>query len=522
MCRASTEPGHLLGEPRTSVSERRNTRDRRNLPRRRRLRSLLQAQSRRVRIGTNLTIRRCAMASTGQYPPPPVSAQYQPPYSYRRSIAGSLVLIIIGLVFLLRNMGVRVPVWHWFGHWWPLLLILFGVIRLIEHYAADRQGYRRAGLGAGTILLLVLIVAVGLSAHYSSDVDWGGVRDQIQMDDNLGGIFGKAYTFDDTLQQPFPEHGNLRVVCDHGSLNISPADDNTLRVVVHKKVYAQNQNDANKYNEGTRPQVTVTGSAVLLNANTNGAGEHGVESDMDIFVPRDAVLDIASKRGDVTINDRKADVRVSLQHGDVALEDITGAAKLNLEKGSVRASKIGGDLDVTGHIDNASVEECGGAVHLAGDFFQDIRLSKIAKTVTFNSSRSDMEIASVPGDIEIATDSVRGNDLSGPVRVVTRSKDIHLEDISGDLQVETTNGDVEVHTASKLPMGRMTITGKHGDITLVLPSNAGFQLEATTRKGDITSEFSAIKISETNGTSHGSGTVGNGVKIGRASCRERV
>jgi len=451
------------------------------------------------------------MASTGQYPPPPVSAQYPPPYRYRRSIAGPLVLIIIGLVFLLRNMGVRVPVWHWFGHWWPLLLILFGVIRLVEHYTADRQGYRRTGLGAGTIFLLVLIVAVGLSAHYSSDIDWGGVRDQIQMDDNLGGIFGTAYTFDDTVQQPFPEHGNLRVVCDHGSLNISPADDNTLRVVVHKKVYAQNQNDANKYNEGTRPQITVTGSAVLLNANTNGAGEHGVESDMDIFVPRDAVLDVASKRGDVTINGRKADVKVALQHGDVALDDITGAAKLNLEKGSVRASKISGDLDVTGHIDNASVEECGGAVHLSGDFFQDIRLSKVAKTVTFNSSRSDMEIASVPGDIEIATDSVRGNDLSGPVRVVTRSKDIHLEDISGDLQVETNNGDVEVHAASKLPMGRMTITGKHGDITLVLPSNAGFQLEATTRKGDITSDFGAIKVSETNGTSHASGTVGNGV-----------
>jgi DUF4097 and DUF4098 domain-containing protein YvlB len=447
------------------------------------------------------------MASTSQYPPQPIP----PPYRYRRSIAGPLVLIIIGLVFLLRNMGVHVPVWHWFGHWWPLLLILFGVIRLIEHYTADRQGYRRAGLGAGTILLLVLIVAIGLSAHYSSDIDWGGVRDQIQMDDNLGGIFGTAYTFDDTLQQPFPAHGNLRVVCDHGSLNISPADDNTLRVVVHKKVYAQNQNDANKYNEGTKPQITVTGSAVLLNANTNGAGEHGVESDMDIFVPRDAVLDVASKRGDVTINDRKADVKVSLQHGDVALDDITGAAKLNLEKGSVRAGKISGDLDVSGHIDNASIEECGGAVHLSGDFFQDIRLSKIAKTVTFNSSRSDMEIASVPGDIEIATDSVRGNDLSGPIRVVTRSKDIHLEDISGDLQVETTNGDVEVHAAGKLPMGRMTITGKHGDITLVLPSNAGFQLDATTRKGDITCDFGAIKVSETNGTSHASGTVGNGV-----------
>ena len=449
------------------------------------------------------------MASTTQYPPP-VPPQYPPPYRYRRSIAGPLVLIVIGLVFLLRNLGFHVPIWHWFGHWWPLLLILWGVIRLIEHSMAQRDGYRRAGVGAGSVFLLILIIAVGLSAHYSSDIDWGGVRDQIQMDNDLGGIFGTAYTFDDTLQQSFPAKGTLRVVCDHGALNISPADDSNLRVVVHKKLYAQNQNDANKYNEGTKPQITVDGSAVLLNANTNGAGDHGVESDMEIFVPRDAMVDVASKRGDVTINGRKSDVRVNLQHGDVTLDDITGAAKINLDHGSVRASKIGGDLDIEGHIDNVSVDECAGAVHLSGDFFQDMRLSKIGKTVTFKSARSDMEIASVPGEIEIATDSVRGDDLTGPSRVVTRSKDIHLEAVSGDLQVQTTNGDVDVRAANKLPVGKMTITGKHGDITLTLPANAGFQIDATTRKGDIASDFGAIKISQTNGTSQATGTVGNG------------
>ena len=454
------------------------------------------------------------MASTTQYPPPPAPQyppQYPPPYRYRRSIAGPLVLIVIGLVFLLRNMGIRIPVWHWFGHWWPLLLILWGVIRLVEHAAAQREGYRRSTIGAGSVFLLILIVVVGLSAHYSSDIDWGGVRDQIQMDNDLGGIFGTAYTFDDTLQQPFPAKGTLRVVCDHGTLNISPADDNNLRVVVHKKLYAQNQNDGNKYNDQTRPQITVNGTAILLNANTNGAGEHGVESDMEIFVPRDAQVDIASKRGDVTVNDRKADVRITLQRGDASLDDVTGAAKINLDRGSVRASKVGGDLDVEGHIDNVSVDECGGAVHLTGDFFQDLRLSKIARTVTFKSSRSDMEIASVPGEIEIATDSVRGNEITGPSRVVTRSKDIHLEAVRGDLQIETSRGDVDVSAADKVPVGRMTLTSKHGDITLTLPANAGFQLDATARKGDITSDFSAIKISETNGTAQASGTVGNGL-----------
>jgi DUF4097 and DUF4098 domain-containing protein YvlB len=476
------------------------------------------------------------MASPNTYPPPPGAPP--PPRVYRpqRSIAGPLVLIVIGGLFLLSNFGLinRWMLWHWFGHWWPVLLILWGVIALMEHSMSQRRGYRTRHLGTGGILLLIVLVSIGVSAHYSSDKDWSAVRDQIQMDDDLGGIFGTAYTFEDNLEQPFPAKGSLRVVCDRGTLNFSEAEGNTIRVVVHKKLYAQNQNDANKYNEGSKPQLTVTGNSVLLNANTGGAGDHGVEADMDIYVPADASLEVASKRGDVSVNTRKADVKVALQKGDLALDQIVGAVSVALDKGSIRASQIVGDLDITGHVDSVSIDQVAGAVHLNGDFYEDISLSKITKTVIFKTSRSDMEIASVPGDLEISSDEVRGNDLTGPSRVVTGSKDIHLEDVSGDLQVESAHGDVEVTTgngkaaagrigvntqhgdvaltlAAKLPPDKVNVTTQHGDITLTLPSSGGFQINAETRKGDISSDFGAIKIDSGNGGSRANGTVGNGV-----------
>jgi len=469
------------------------------------------------------------MASVNQYPPvAPPPAPGPPPYRYRRSIAGPLVLIIIGALFLAHNLGWRFPIWRWFGHWWPLLLIVWGVIALVEH----ATGNRRRGLGAGWVLLMILLIVVGVSAHYSSDVDWGGVRDQLQMDDDIGGIFGNAYTFEDTLQQTFPAHGTLRVVSDRGALNITPSEGDTIRVVVHKKLYADNQNNADKYNAGTKPQITVTGQSVVLNANTNGAGDHNVESDMDILVPADAALDVAGKSGDITVNDRKAEVKIALQHGDVSLSQVGGPVSISLEKGSIRATQIDGDVDVTGHVDDVTLDEVAGAVRLNGDFYEDVRLSKIAKTVIFKTSRSDMEIASVPGDIEIASDQVRGDELIGPSRVMTSSKDIHLENVSGDLQVQSDNGDVEVTTggkqagaklnvntqhgdvaltlAGKMPPDKVNISTKQGDVTLTLPPAAGFQITAGTRKGDITSDFNAVKVDQNNSGSQASGTVGNG------------
>ncbi len=459
-------------------------------------------------------------SNPNQYPPPPPqppygAPQYAPPpvyYRTRRSLAGPLVLIIIGLVFLLRNFGIHIAVFSLFGRFWPLLLILWGVIRLIEYSMAPRYGYGRSSLGAGSVILLILIVIFGVTAHETSGYNWGNMRDQIGMDNDLGDMFGNSYSFDDTTEQAFPAKGTLRIVSDRGSLNIVPSDEATVRVVVHKKLRASSQDEANKYNEQTKPQITSTGAAVLINANTNGAGDHGVESDLDVFVPRDALLDVASKRGDVSVNDRKNDVKLAVQRGDVTLNDITGNAEVALDKGSLRASKISGDIDVAGHVDDATLDDIGGGVRLSGDFMNDIRLSKIAKTVTFKSPRSDMTIASVPGDLDIDRDSVRGNDIAGPSRLVTSSKEIHLENVAGDVQVETSNGDIDVQAAKKLPVGKITITGKHGDITLTLPSNAGFQVDASTRKGDISSDWDALKVENNGGgSSTAKGTVGNGV-----------
>jgi len=449
------------------------------------------------------------MASPYSTPSPPLPPP-PPVYRYRRSLAGPLILILIGLVFLLRNIGVHIPVWHFIGRFWPVLIILWGVVALIEHFTALRHGYQTRHLGGLGILLLILIVIVGLAAHHSSDVDWEGMRDQIQIDDNLGGMFGTAFSFDDTLEHAFPEGGNLRVVCDHGTLNIIPADGNTIRVVVHKKLYAKNQEEANKFDQASKPQITVNGTNVVLNANTNGAGDRGVQADMEISLPREAALEVVSKRGDVSVSDRKADVRLTVQRGDITLNAIAGSAKVSLDKGSIRATDIGGDVAVDGHVDDVTVENVKGAVQLNGDFFNDIRLSKIGKAVEFKSARSDILLTSVPGDLEISGDTLRASDVGGPMRLVTRSKEIHLEGVTGDLEVDNTNGDIEVHSADKLPIGKMMITGKRGDISLVLPANAGFQVEASTRKGDITSDFGSLKINSSSGGSHASGSVGNG------------
>jgi len=43
---------------------------------------------------------------------------------------------------------------HLFANYWPALLIVWGVIKLIEHQRAQREGYRASGIGGGGVVLV--------------------------------------------------------------------------------------------------------------------------------------------------------------------------------------------------------------------------------------------------------------------------------------------------------------------------------------------------------------------------------
>src|SRR5215470_9987988 len=115
-------------------------------------------------------------------PPPPQFSPLPPlPPPRHRSFAGPLVLIVVGIVFLMGTMRMLSvsKLAHLFASYWPVLLILWGVIKLIEHQQAPRQGVRASGIGAGGVFLVVLIVVFGLIANQLERVNWRGLQNEI-------------------------------------------------------------------------------------------------------------------------------------------------------------------------------------------------------------------------------------------------------------------------------------------------------------------------------------------------------
>lgn len=444
------------------------------------------------------------MSSPVQNPAPTL------PPRQRRSLAGPIVLIVLGIIFLLGNLHML----SWarlgtlFAHYWPLLLILWGVIKLLEHQQAHRDGVPARGIGAGGVLLVICIVVCGLIATQASRFNWGEVRDNMGLDDeDFNSVFGETYNYDDHLEQDIPlAVTSLRVNDDHGAVRVSVANDNKITVTVRKRVGAESQDKADKYNATTKPAITAAGGVLTLDANTHAAGDHPVQSDLDISIPRKMGLNIISRRGDVAVTGRNGDVEVNDQHSDVSVEDVIGNVKVSLEKGSAKVGQITGDVHISGRLNEVSVADVKGAVQLEGEFQESVKLARIAKTVSFKSSRTDMEFSRIDGSLDLDSDDLHADQITGPVRLTTRSKQIRLTGVAGDLRLQDDNGGVEVSMHS---LGNVQIDSRSGDVQLSVPDKAGFRVDARTRDGEIQSDFPELKVDNGDHEATATGIVGN-------------
>lgn len=440
-------------------------------------------------------------------PPPPT----RPP----RSIAGPVVLILLGVLFLLGTMG-RLS-WQMLGtifaHYWPLLLILWGVVKLAEHERAKRAGMQSRGIGVGGVFLVLFIIVAGLIATQAARVNWGDLRNGFQIDDqDFEDIFGgSTFDYSDELSQDLPPGASLRINDERGTVTVNVAEGKTMKVSVRKKIRTEQQKDADQYNTQTKPQITVNDKIVTLNANTQGAGDKGVQTDMDVYVPSNVELVIQSGRGDVSIQSMKANATVNHQRGAVTISDHGGNVTLNMDRSSAQLDHIKGDVTIQGKLKEVSVEDVDGTAHLNGEFQESVRLARIAKTVGFKSSRTDMEFGRLDGRLDLDSGDLRAASLFGPMRLITRAKDISLDGFSGDLRLENSNGDVDI---GLLKPGNLQIDNRKGDVQITIPPTVALKVDARMRGGDIESDFNDIKVEGDDHQASANGSIGsNGSRL---------
>jgi DUF4097 and DUF4098 domain-containing protein YvlB len=433
--------------------------------------------------------------------PVPARRPYRP-----RSIFGPLVLITIGVLALLGNMGIiSVHSFRlWFARYWPVLLIVWGVVKLLEFMWARQKGYIAPRLGGGSIVFLVFFIGFGVLATTSLDWDWPPAG-QISDDFDFGEMWGSSYDFTDNFAVTMPAPQQIRIIGRRGDIKIKASTDNQAHVVVEKSLRSESQSGAESLNQSTRAKFEQQGNIWVLDLS-GGGFDHG-HFNLDVELPPGGDLSVSTRNGNISVEERPGDVDLTTDRGDISIEQVKGNAVVNGKRGSVTTKEISGNVTINGGGD-INISDIGGTVTLTGGYPGELRMSHIAKPVHFSTSRTDLQFARLDGDLTMELDSLHGNGITGPFKLDTRSKSVHVEELTGDVHIDDKNATIQLQ--AKSPLGAMDITSVHGEIDLSLPANAAFQLDAQSVGGRIESSDFKVNIDNSGRTATATGTFGKG------------
>ncbi|MCX6637308.1 MAG: DUF4097 family beta strand repeat-containing protein [Acidobacteria bacterium] len=409
----------------------------------------------------------------------------------RSSLIGPLLLILIGGLFLMNNLRPDLPLLEIMGRYWPFLLIAWGVLRLLEilYWAARRRPLPAAGVSGGEWTLIVLIALVGsglfLTHRFVSRWPPGhfGVRG-IE-------VFGESYDFPLSAQKAAGKTPRVVIENLRGNTRVVGADAEEVKVSGRKTIRAFQQNDANTANQQSPLEILAQGDRIVVRTNQERvSGEQRVSADLDITVPRGAFVEARGRFGDFDISEITGGVDVDSDNAGVRLNRIGGNARMDLRRSDiVRAVGVKGSLDIkSGHGQEVELENIEGQVTVSGAFSGDLQFRNLARPLRFESSQTELSVEKMPGQLRMALGQVTAENLVGPVRLKTKSRDVVISDLSQSLEIFVERGDLDIRPG-KTPLAKMDLETRSGNIQMAIPQGAKFELSAVAKRGDVENEY---------------------------------
>lgn len=407
----------------------------------------------------------------------------------RASIAGPLILILIGTAFLVKNLWPEIRLFELVMNYWPFILIGWGFLRLVEILVLYSRGSKlpAAGISGGEWALVILFTVVSTSIwgieKWSRD-GFGRIR--------VGGleVFGESFEF--PVQTVTAKAGaKPKVIIDvpRGAVRVNGAATEEITVNGRKTVKAMDRSSADELDRESKVESTVSGDLVTLRMASPEKEGATVSMDLEIAVPAGAFVEVRGRTGDVEVSGVSGGVHVNRESAGVRLNKVGGEVEVDIRKLDIlRATGVAGNVVVKGRGRDIELEDVSGSVMVDGSYSGETHLKRISGIVRFQSSVTEFRVESVPGELDLSLSTLTATRVKGPFVVKAKSKDVQLTDVSEAIELEIGRGNVEIRQ-SKAPLARLNVEVDSGDVELALPANAKFSITGETERGEIANSF---------------------------------
>jgi DUF4097 and DUF4098 domain-containing protein YvlB len=209
------------------------------------------------------------------------------------------------------------------------------------------------------------------------------------------------------------------------------------------------------------------------------------------------------------------DIGVKSNNAGVRADNIGGRMVVDLHRSDeVRATNVKGSVEVTvARGEDVEVEKVAGKVTVKGRFSGDLTCRGLTGPLVLESDATTVNVEKVPGELRMDLREFSARNVSGPLRISSKSRDVRIEDFAGPVTLRLERGRVEL-SPRRAPGGEIDVSTRSGDVDLTLPSSVGFQLSATTEKGEIDNGFGPpLEMKPAGRGAELGGSVGQGPRI---------
>ena len=426
-------------------------------------------------------------------------------YTHRRgSIFWALTLIAVGGLFLYHNFNPAIHPWQIIAKFWPVLIIFWGLSKLMDYvHARSHPETAAPPLFSGSeVVLLVLILLLGsLISHVVLHPwrEWPSAVGINVNDEDWASLFTNSYTYSQTVSQTVKANPHLMIINRRGDVEVHPSDQSSIEAVVKETIRADNETEAKKAADQLKFEIAEEAGQYVFKSDVDSLPMNGrnVRLDITLRVPKGTATEITAERGDISVDGLQADQILTSRRGDVRVADIEGLVKIHKTRGSTQVHNVKGNVEVDGRGGDVDLAGITGTAIVSGDFSGAVEFRDVAQSLRYTSSRTDLTTQRLSGRLYMEMGSLDARGVDGPFDLATRQKDINLDGFAHSVKITDTNGEIRLR-ASSPPKQSIEVLSQRGGIELALPPGSNFQIEASSRHGEVQSDFSGpdLKVSK--------------------------
>jgi hypothetical protein len=461
------------------------------------------------------------------------------PHRVRPSLLGSLLWIGFGILFLLRNFGIGPDFWSLVGRYWPIILILLGLGKIVDYFLHKDS----VSIRFSEILGIFLLLVIGSAVTRTSESHFGRIIREMPI--QIGGMsmrpgqwIGETHAFTDemtySLDHPLP----ILVENSYGSVSVSPGSDREVHVHLKKIVYgngARARSIADEIRLEAKPErrgpatqspkpeaepgkkSDVEYFVVRTNREDLSGKDYTFNTDLEILVPKNSPVQVKNTFGEITVSEINGDLDLSTTHRGLEVRDCSGQFKistryadsrltnlvgnLNLDaRGKVYIDTIKGNVTVMNEYASLEIFNVDGEL-TASNTEGNIRIERVTKHVTIDSRGTEVSVDNLLAGLKVNAShkDVDISNIASNVAIESRFAGVSLKNVGGNVEIQSNSDRVDADDVR----GSFKLKGRASEVQV---TRIAGPLDIQTSLKDvvvndfdnsctITSEFAGIHVS---------------------------